>query len=229
MTALRWRAFVLSLAMCCAALAAALIKPTARLADQGERLNLERMIPRQFGDWVMDERQSALVVNPQGEDLVSQLYQQVISRTYLNPVSGQAIMLSIAYGENQSHSHDLHVPDICYAAGGFQIKKAERGELSTPYGAIPVKRLVTQLSQRREPLTYWVIVGQKIASGALGPKLIALGYGLQGVIPDGIIFRVSSVGSDDEAAFAAQQTFVQNLFDVLSSHDRNRLAGLSAS
>lgn len=227
MTPLRWRAFWLLLAMCGTALATVLVKPTVRLADQGEKINLEAMIPRQFGNWAMDERQSALVVNPQGEGLVSELYQQVLSRTYLNAQRGQAIMLSIAYGENQSHSHDLHVPDICYSGGGFQIHKAMRGELSLRQGSIPVKRLVTQLHQRHEPLTYWAIVGDRVVSGAVSPKLVALSYGLRGQIPDGIIFRVSSVGSDDAVAFSAQQVFVQDLFDAVSSHDRKRLASLN--
>jgi EpsI family protein len=226
MTPLRWRAFWLLLAMCTTALATIWVKPTIRLADQVVKINLEQMIPRQFGHWVMDERQSALVVNPQGEDLVSKLYQQVLSRTYLNVRQGQAIMLSIAYGENQSHSNDLHVPDVCYAAGGFQIDQAMRGELTIRQGTIPVKRLVTRLNQRQEPLTYWAIVGEHVASGAVGPKLVALAYGLQGKIPDGLIFRVSSVGADNAIAFAAQQAFVQDLFDALSSQDRKRLAGL---
>ena len=136
-------------------------------------------------------------------------------------------MLSIAYGEDQSHSHDLHVPDVCYPSGGFQIEKAMRGELSLRQGAIPVKRLVTQLNQRHEPLTYWAIVGDKVATSATGTKLIALSYGLRGQIPDGIIFRVSSVGPDDAVAFSAQQVFVQDLFDAVSSHNRKRLAGLN--
>ncbi len=227
MTPLRRRAFWLLLAMCGTALATVLVKPTVRLADQGEKINLEAMIPRQFGNWAMDERQSALVVNPQGEDLLSRTYQQVLSRTYSNPRQGQAIMLSIAYGEDQSHSHDLHVPDVCYPSGGFQIHKAMRGELSLRQGAIPVKRLVTQLNQRHEPLIYWAIVGDKVATSALGTKMIALSYGLRGQIPDGIIFRVSSLGSDDAAAFSAQQVFVQDLFDALPSQNRQRLAGLN--
>jgi hypothetical protein len=46
------------------------------------------------------------------------------------------------------------------------------------------------------------------------------------MVPDGIIFRVSTVGLPDEAAFATQREFVQDLFDSLSSASRKRLAGL---
>jgi hypothetical protein len=47
------------------------------------------------------------------------------------------------------------------------------------------------------------------------------------MIPDGIIFRVSTVGLPDDMAFATQQEFVQDLFDTLSSKDRKRLAALN--
>lgn len=227
MTPLRWRALWILLAMCTTALLTRWIVPSIRLADQGEKVSLESMIPRQIGNWHLDERQSAAIVIPQEGGLVSRIYQQVLARNYIHVPSGRTVMLSIAYGENQSHSHDLHVPDVCYPAGGYQIEKSSRGELSTRQGAIPVKRLVTQLNQRREPLTYWAIVGDQVATSALDTKLTALAYGLRRMIPDGIIFRVSTVGLPDDAAFTTQQEFVQELFDRLSSQDRKRLAGLN--
>jgi EpsI family protein len=93
-------------------------------------------------------------------------------------------------------------------------------------GSIPVKHLVAERLQRREPLTYWALIGDKVATSAADAKLTGLSYGLRGMVPDGIIFRVSTVGLPDEAAFATQREFVQDLFDSLSSASRKRLAGL---
>jgi EpsI family protein len=73
--------------------------------------------------------------------------------------------------KNQSRSNDLHVPDVCYPSGGFQIKESVRGELVLRQGSIPVKHLVAQRLQRREPLTYWAIIGEKLATGAIDAKL----------------------------------------------------------
>ena len=226
MTALRRRSLAILAAMLATALLAWQAEPTARLADRNGRVSLETMIPQQFGRWVMDERQSAAIVNPEADNLVSRIYQQAISRTYVDPASRRSVMLSIAYGENQSHSHDLHVPDVCYPSGGFQIRESTRGELALRQGAIPVKRLVAERMQRREPITYWAIIGDRVAIGAVDAKITALAYGLRGVIPDGIIFRVSTVGVPDDQAFALQQEFVQDLFDALSSESRKRLSGL---
>jgi EpsI family protein len=226
MSSINRRASCILLAVVLAAVVALLVRPTARLAEQVGPLELERLIPREFAGWLLDERQSAAVVNPQAGDLQERIYQQVLSRTYIHAASQRSIMLSIAYGENQNRSNDLHVPDVCYSASGFRIERAERGDIQTSQGVIPVKRLIAQRLQRREPLTYWTIIGDQVATSAVGSKLIALSYGLRGTVPDGMIFRVSSVGVGDEQAFANQQEFVKNLMDALPSDGRKRLAGL---
>lgn len=226
MTPMRWRALVIVVAMAITALATIGAKPSVRLADRNAKVSLETMVPRQFAGWTMDERQSAVIVNPEAGELVSRIYNQVLSRTYIHGPSRHPVMLSIAYGENQTRSNDLHVPDVCYPAGGFQIKESVRSEMVLRQGSIPVKHLVAQRLQRREPLTYWVIIGEKLATGAIDAKLAALSYGLRGTIPDGIIFRVSTTGLPDDVAFATQREFVQDLFDSLPSASRKRLAGL---
>jgi EpsI family protein len=226
MSSLNRRAVSILLVVLLAAGVAVLVRPTERLAEQAGKLDLERLIPREFDGWVLDERQSAAVVNPQAGGLQGRIYQQVLSRTYIHAASQRSIMLSIAYGENQNRSNDLHVPDVCYSAGGFRIERSELGEIQTSQGDISVKRLVAQRLQRREPLTYWTIIGDQVATSALGSKLIALSYGLRGTVPDGMIFRVSSVGVPDNAAFTNQQEFVKSLMDALSSDGRKRLAGL---
>lgn len=226
MSSLRRRAFALCLAMSMTALVALWAEPSIRLSEHLGKLSLETIVPKQFGGWAMDERQSAAIINPEVGDLVSRIYHQVLTRTYIHGPTRRGIMLSIAYGEDQSHSHELHVPDVCYPSGGFQIKEASRSKLTLRQGVIPVKQLVTQRAQRREPLTYWAIIGDKVATSALDAKLTTLSYGLRRTIPDGLIFRVSTVGLPDDVAFATQREFVQDLFDALSSESRKRLAGL---
>jgi EpsI family protein len=226
MNSINSRAISILLAVVLTAAVALLVRPTERLAEQAGKLDLENLIPHEFDGWLLDERQSAAVVNPQAGDLQGRLYQQVLSRTYIQAASQRSIMLSIAYGENQNRSNDLHVPDVCYSAGGFRIERSELGEIQASQGDIPVKRLVAQRLQRREPLTYWTIIGDQVATSAIGSKLVALSYGLRGTVPDGMIFRVSSVGVPDDEAFANQQEFVKSLMDALSSDGRKRLAGL---
>ena len=124
MTALRKQtlcAAALCALMFIAAGASVALKPTALLADRLPPIDLEAQIPRAFGNWRVDDRMSVRVINPQAETLVNKLYSQVLTRTYVDSSTGERIMLSIAYGSNQSGSLQLHIPDVCYPAQGFEV------------------------------------------------------------------------------------------------------------
>ena len=62
-------------------------------------------------------------------------------------------------------------------------------------------------------------------SGNLGQRLIQLQYGINGEIPDGLIFRVSSLESDPEAAFRLHDRFVSALFSAVDAQAVTVLAG----
>jgi hypothetical protein len=44
-------------------------------------------------------------------------------------------------------------------------------------------------------------------------------------VPDGLLFRVSSIQNDDAAGFELQNKFVNDLFSSLDSNQQVRLAG----
>ena len=75
---------------------------------------------------------------------------------YQDQVTGKAIMLSLAYGEEQSKQSQVHLPEVCYPAQGSASSTARRRTSETPVGAIPVKRLEARLGNRNEPITYWI-------------------------------------------------------------------------
>jgi hypothetical protein len=52
---------------------------------------------------------------------------------------------------------------------------------------------------------------------------------LTGEIPDGILFRVSSIDATPENAFARQQKFVADLVPFLRPKDLRRLTGLATT
>jgi hypothetical protein len=55
MKTINLRNLITGLAMVAAAGLALAMTPTHKLADQGPKLNLETMIPKQFGEWKLDE------------------------------------------------------------------------------------------------------------------------------------------------------------------------------
>ncbi|TVT78556.1 MAG: EpsI family protein [Denitromonas halophila] len=220
------RAIIAMLIMALAATLAWLLTPTHRLADENP-VSLESMIPTAFGDWQVDANAFAGVVNPQQTELINRLYSQTLSRTYVNTKTGDRIMLSIAYGEDQRDGMQLHYPEVCYPAQGFQIKSSRIGQIVSNAGAIPVRRLETNLGRQRvEPVTYWTTISEQVVLGGAAKKLAEMRYGLNGQIPDGMLFRVSSIDSDTERAFALQGSFVDSLISAVPPSARQRLAGL---
>ena len=135
-------------------------------------------------------------------------------------------MLSIAYGGDQSDTMQVHRPEICYTAQGFQILKEAVGQMGTQYGTLPVKRLLARAGSRNEPITYWVTVGDKAAHVGLEQKIAQLRYGLTGKIPDGMLVRVSTIGADEAHAYRTQDAFVKDMLQSLDGSGRKRVAGV---
>jgi EpsI family protein len=198
--------------------------PSHKVADSDLRIDLDRMIPRQFTRWQIDDRVIPVAPDPQLQATINRLYSETLSRTYKND-SGQHIMLSIAYGGNQSDSLQVHRPEVCYTAQGFQVIKDALGEILSRFGAIPVRRLVATQGTRYEPITYWVTVGDHVAKTGLDWKLAQLRYGLTGKVPDGMLVRVSSVGTVEDEAYRLHDQFIGDLLAAIAARDRPRFIG----
>lgn len=212
--------------MTSAAAIATVMTPTERLVDLLPKMNIDASIPKKFGVWVMDEMPVAGVVNPQQTEVLEKIYSQIVTRTYVNP-EGYRIMLSIAYGEDQRDGNSLHYPEVCYPAQGFQVVSNRRGELDAGIGVIPVKRLEAHYGKVRfEPITYWTTVGEKAHAGGVTKKLAEMQYGLRGEVPDGLLFRVSSIDRDSAKAFEMQSRFISDLVKEIDPAFRSRIAGV---
>ena len=169
--------------------------------------------------------QKAQVVNPQTEALIKTLYSQVLSRTYVNK-EGYRIMLSMAYGDDQRGGLQAHRPEVCYPAQGFKLGRTEDGSLATSFGTIEVRRLTTTLGPRDEPVTYWLTVGDQVIKNKFDKRMAEIRLGLTGQIPDGLLFRISSIDNDTQRAFAMQQQFAAALLADVPAPTRKRLSGL---
>ena len=211
--------------MFAASVGAIVARPTTKASDLGQALSLEATVPHQFGDW--REMPHALqVVNPQTQELLDKLYSEILTRTYVNS-AGYRIMLSLAYGSDQRGSLQAHKPEVCYPAQGFALQANEPASIATAYGAIPVRRLLTSLGARKEPVTYWFTVGDKASPTQVEKRLVEMRFALTGRIPDGMLFRVSSIDIDPSRAFAEQDAFIRDLLAAVPPEGRQRLSGLN--
>ena len=224
MKLISFKHLVIGLCMFAAAGMALALKPTIKVADSGPKIDLEVLIPKTFGDWKIDESIAPLIANPEQEALINKIYNQTLTRTYVNSRS-ERIMLSIAYGGDQSDNMAVHKPEVCYPGQGFQIIKNAMDTFATGEGEIPVKRLVATQGSRIEPITYWTTVGDTVAVNGLKWKLQQLKYGLTGKIPDGLLFRVSSIQADDTKAYQVQDNFTREMLKAMSPAGRQRIVG----
>lgn len=202
------------------------LTPRTRMSALHGDFQLEQVVPKQFGDWRVDDAVVGGVVNPQQEALLKQLYSQILTRTYVNS-RGERIMLSIAYGNDQRDGMQMHYPEVCYPAQGFQLRTNRRADLQIAAGrSIPVRRLETVLgNQRYEPVTYWTVIGETVVRSGTDKKLAEMRYGFRGMIPDGLLFRVSSIDRESSRAFQLQDAFASELAQHIPSSARKRLLG----
>jgi Protein of unknown function (DUF3485) len=121
MTLPRIKALIALVLMCLAFAMGQWWKPSKFLSDGQAKVDLEQMFPKTFDDWTVDTSQPVQLVSPDTQAILDKLYNQILSRTYINRSSGQRVMLSVAYGGDQSDGTRAHRPEICYPAQGFEV------------------------------------------------------------------------------------------------------------
>ncbi len=222
------RAALAAVLMGTAALTGQALVPTRRLADLRHNFSLEALVPEAFGNWRNNRQIAANVVNAQTQELVSKLYSQVLSRVYETP-EGRPIMLSIAYGDDQSNPGvQLHYPEVCYPAQGFKVNSMKDDTVQTAQGAIKVRRLETEFAKvRLEPVTYWTIIGDMQSREGWERKKAEIRHSLQGNIVDGLLFRVSCIDSNSAQGFAWQDRFITDVVAAMNGEARRQLVGLA--
>lgn len=220
-------ALFLAALMCGVSAAGFAVRPSARAEGATKTLSLETMVPKSFGDWIMLPEQASQIVNPQVQEKLDQIYNQILSRTYLHK-DGYRIMLSLAYGGDQRGGLQAHRPEVCYPGQGFQLGLMEDGALPTSYGVIDVRRLQTSLGTRKEPVTYWFTVGDRVVNGKMDKRIAEIRLALTGQVPDGMLFRISSIDTDSRRAFERQQEFAAQMMSAVPSKVRKQLSGLTA-
>ena len=214
---------LLSLMLASAGLAIAL-RPTIILADELPPISLKTMVPTAFGNWQEQLHVSAQIVDPQQKQMLDKIYSETLTRTYVNS-GGYRIMLSIAYGKNQSGDLQLHKPEVCYPAQGFSMLSKRPGKLDLLGKPIAATRLEANLGQRFEPITYWTVVGDQVTSSMTDKRLTEMRYAMAGRIPDGMLVRISSIDKNTDNAYAIQNQFASEMIEAIAPEHRNRFAG----
>ena len=208
-----------------AASAAEWARPTIKVSDSYKGFKIDDVFPKSFADWSIDASMPVVVPPPDQQAMLDKIYNQTLARTYVNR-NGVRIMLSVAYGGDQSDGLTVHVPDVCYVSQGFRVSKSQDSQLDVGNGfVIPVRVLVATIGARIEPITYWVMMGDEATISNTQRRLVSLRYGLKRMIPEGMLVRVSSINPDTQQALEAQGSFIRALVANISPMQRSRVIG----
>jgi EpsI family protein len=201
------------------------LKPKLKFDEKRRHLPLENLFPRSVGTWKTDRIGEAFVLSADQQGKLYQIYDQVLERTYVDG-KGHRMMLSVAYGGEQSAGLQMHRPEICYVGSGYSVDGVRGGRIDLAGRRIPVTRLVARLGSRIEPITYWTVLGDEVVPDAREFHLRQVLFGLKGEILDGMLVRISSVDADVDGAWRVQAEFARELAQAMDERARMRVLGL---
>jgi EpsI family protein len=222
-----------SIAIVLAALLADLLAPRVLIARTAPSHDLVDVIPKRFGEWTFDPGIGLVTPAPEKADGVEDaqpalfgIYNQVVGRGYRN-ANGDIVMLMVAYGSTQDFRLKAHRPEFCYIAAGFRI--IDKTDAAVPYrdGARPilVTRMTAVKGSRLEPVSYWMRVGDELTRGVIDRQMVRLNYGLRGIIPDGALVRISTVGLSPVDSFRLQDQFIRDFLAAVRPEDLRFFTG----
>jgi EpsI family protein len=200
-------------------------KPVKHWSDAIGTPHYATLLPMNFGEWQGLENSGRAMVNPVQEQRLMELYTETLARAYVNKRTGRVIMLSVAYGKDQSSDTQLHTPEQCYPSQGFKVVDRQDRDIQTRFTTVPAVRMVTTLGdQRAEPLTYFIRVGNGLVRGSRDRNLARLEMAIKGYLVDGMLFRVSEVTTAPDS-HDLQEQFIKDMLGSLSVEARGRVIG----
>jgi EpsI family protein len=167
----------------------------------GNRLRLEDIVPTSVGPW--QAQTSGAFILPEDAAAAS-AYDQIVTRRFA-AATGPDVMLLIAHGAAQSGLMRVHRPEVCYTSAGFQIRGLHSLDLAvSPGRTIAAQTFVGVRDDRVESVLYWTRIAGFFPRDLMAQRLIMLRLGLMGLIPDGVLVRLSALGGGEVAPTLAQ-------------------------
>ena len=211
-------------AMLAATLLAYQLTPHRLMARTHDVFDVNAHIPMAFGEWKALPGSGAIRPPPGG--LEAEVYNQEAFRAYADK-EGHIVFFVVAYGESQSDRLQLHHPEVCYTAQGFRVTRPTTAKFAWSPSAPPIAmtRLLATREDRLEPISYWMRIGYDVTTSNWARNELKLGYGLRGWIPDGALFRVSTVGLPADLSFKVQDKFIRELLQEVPAETRAFMVG----
>ena len=219
------RAFVLGGASMAAAVLGYALKPKhfVSLLKPGQRV--DHLIPRAFQGWTSQDVSDQFA--PQTKDsLMARLYGETVGRIYQDAMTGTRVVVLIAHGDVQSNELQLHRPEVCYPAFGFEIARTFAFELPLAGNVkLPARFMSARSPDHDETVVYWTRLGEEFPTNGGDQRMDRLSAALHGNVPDGILARFSIAGAGSDSAFVSLKTFIGQMLWSVPADGRAVLVG----
>ena len=187
--------------------------------------DLERMIPRRIGEWTYQD--SSGLVLPPSDALSDRLYDAVVTRSYAAP-GKTPMMLLVAYSNLQDGMLQVHRPEVCYPASGYQLTPTQPVEIANGVGGeIAANVFSASGVSRTEQVLYWTRVGSRFPRRWITQRLSVVQANLEGIIPDGVLVRISNLDPDMKGALPDLTSFAATLICDVGPLGRRLMAGVA--
>ena len=205
------------------------LRPRRKLRLLPTGSTIGQSLPQEFGDWVSER--SSDYIGPELSGAVTRaLYSELVPRTYFNDTTGEGVAMLAAYGDTQSDLLQLHRPEFCYPAVGYNLRLSRPDRLTLASGVIlPCRKVVAYKQDRTENIIYWTRMGEALPQSASEQRTTRISQSIEGVVPDGILMRLSAISDDSDAAFATLQQFIPALLKSVPMAKRKALIGTKLS
>lgn len=204
---------------------------TAAVSGLGSRIfqqppekaaRLDALVPDRVGRWTRSHQGGIDI--PAGEALIDRTYDEVVTRLYAS-ASAAPMLLLIAYGAAQGGTTQLHRPDACYPAAGFELSDRSALTVHLMDKAVQATRLTARGNGRTEQILYWSRVGTEFPDSASAQRWSIIRQNLRGSIPDGVLVRISALEEDAARSAAMLGEFSSALIEESGPKARSLLVG----
>ena len=206
----------------CSAAGIALWRTPHKKIDFLGRDKLEALVPKAIGPWNYVTA-SGLVVPPE-DQFEKTIYAQILTRVYSDE-KNTPVMLLMAQSGSQTGFLQIHRPEICYTAGGYDISDIMPHPIDLGGKVVAANRMDATINGSTEHVVYWTRVGNEVPATWREQKLATAEQNLEGIIPDAILVRISTVNDDTAAAMATIDNFVRAMLNSIPASRRSVFIG----
>ena len=186
---------------------------------------LADVLPASFGDWRSQDVGDPLAVNGEGT-LAAELYNELVVRVYRNLTTSAEVLALFAYGRRQTDELQLHRPEVCYPAFGFELVRNEAFALRLADRAdLPTRRLFAEGSSHQESILYWSRMGEHLPTSGGSQRQARLQIAMSGIIPDGLLCRFSTNTDQPAQGWSRLEAFIPDLIRAVPVQHRRVLVG----